>query len=910
MPGSIIARLSRIGAAGALVLMFVFTGGSAGGQGTSGLSDDVPVALILDASRSMLDEVEGRRRMDVARDAMLQIAPGPLTQRRASLVSFGNDRVNECDNIPIIHPFGSDDVRSTLDAIQALEPAEPGEGEESLFGSPLYRALEVAMDTLPAEAEEASIVMVTDGIDACDRNICELVPTLQDRGITVNILAIDVDPVLLGQLACVPAGTGGALLPSDNLTSISSYVSLLSRAAQGESVDLQPYIDDAERLRAELSTMREERDALDRLGQSLDADLLRVFGELDEARIRVRSLEAVLANAEDQNAEQVNGLEAQIADAQGRIAALQDRILALDAAVTRCDQEKAALEQQLALALGRTAELESLEPVEVVKEVTVIQVEADPKVVADLETAKQALAALGCPFESLDACEPINQDREVALLAEIDALRDDARVRQGALETIANERDRIEAGWEQSEKRLHRMIDGLALTATAYETALNDDFNWQGQVASHEAAGRGMASVRANRQLMALVSRRQQVQIIEADTSGLKEQVDSLTAQRDAMEGRLAEILDERNGFRASLAAMTDERDTMQSERDGLARRVEQLTQRAALFVDERDAAVELSEERLGEILRLTEVMQTLNGELSDTVASFNEAEAARASLAIENQGLNQQIEADADQKQGLNDEIEALRSALTAVQAERDEARADRVHLLEEVSRLDITVETVLSKNVTLQTQIDAALQQAEVDRSQAEQAIADKDAALEQWDRVKLELSTAQEQHKILTEKVDGLLTSLEQRDAQIAASGETNRDLDQENRSLMAFVDGLEGELNDREVALRESERQLEETRASLARVTDQSAANQAFFDLFVGKCTALMGWEGGAEEDVDRQTLAYECAAAFESARRWRADLTEMVDLRDRSLQACEARQAALEAQSCALLPSDD
>ena len=54
MPGSIIARLSRIGTAGALVLMSVFAGGSAGAQGTSGLSDDVPVALILDASRSML----------------------------------------------------------------------------------------------------------------------------------------------------------------------------------------------------------------------------------------------------------------------------------------------------------------------------------------------------------------------------------------------------------------------------------------------------------------------------------------------------------------------------------------------------------------------------------------------------------------------------------------------------------------------------------------------------------------------------------------------------------------------------------------------------------------------------------------------------------------------------------------
>lgn len=909
MPGSIIARLSRIGTAGALVLMSVFAGGSAGGQGTSGLSDDVPVALILDASRSMLGEVEGRRRMDVARDAMLQIAPGPLTQRRASLVTFGNDRVNECDNIPIIHSFGSDDVRSTLDAIQALEPAEPGEGEQSLFGSPLYRALEVAMDTLPPEAEEASIVMVTDGIDACDRNICELVPTLQDRGITVDILAIDVDPVLLGQLACVPAGTGGALLPSDNLTSISSYVSLLSRAAQGESVDLQPYIDDAERLRTELDAMREERDALERLRQSLDADLLRVFGELDEARIRVRSLEAVLANTEEQQGAQVSGLEAQIADAQATIAALQDRILALDAAVTRCEQEKAALEQQLAVALQRITELEAAEPVEIIREVTVVQVEPDPLVVADLETAKRALEALGCPFDTLEACEPTDRNREAALLAEIEALRDDARDRQNALAVVAEERDRVGTNWRQAEKRLQRMIDGLALTATAYETALNNDFDWQAQVASHEAAGRGMDSVRANRQLMALVSRKQQVQIIEADTSGLQEQVDSLTAQRDALQTRLTETQNERNAFRASLAAVSDERDTALSERDGLSRRIDQLTQRTALFIDERDAAVGLSEERLSEILRLTEVMQSLNGELAQTVASFNEAEAARSSLELENQDLRQRIETDFAANEALSAEVDALRAALATAQAERDEARADREHLLEELSRLDITVETVLAKNVTLQTRIDAALEQAGSDRALAEQAQAERAQVLEQWDGLKLELAGALEQRDGLADETAALGASLAERDRQLAAANSTIESMGEENRSLLTFVNALEGDLNAREAALRDSESKLEEGQAAFLRLTSEAEANQAFFDLVVGQCTALMGWEGGEEADIDRQALAYECAAAFESARRWRADLTEMVDLRDRSLQACEARQAALEAQSCPQ-PLDD
>ena len=115
---------------------------------------DTPVAFIMDASRSMLGEVEGRRRMDVARDAMLQLAPGPLQQGRASLVSFGNDRVNECDNIPVIHTFGDAAVNATIAAIQTMEPAQPSPGVQSRIGSPLYRSIEVALATLPSGAKK------------------------------------------------------------------------------------------------------------------------------------------------------------------------------------------------------------------------------------------------------------------------------------------------------------------------------------------------------------------------------------------------------------------------------------------------------------------------------------------------------------------------------------------------------------------------------------------------------------------------------------------------------------------------------------------------------------------------------------------------------------------------------------
>jgi hypothetical protein len=109
----------------------------------------------------MLGQVEGRRRMDVARDAMLQLAPGPLQQGQASLISFGDDSVNECNNIPLIHAFGSDAVNATIAAIQTIEPAEPGAGEQSLIGSPLYRSIEVALTTLPQDAATGSTVSLT-----------------------------------------------------------------------------------------------------------------------------------------------------------------------------------------------------------------------------------------------------------------------------------------------------------------------------------------------------------------------------------------------------------------------------------------------------------------------------------------------------------------------------------------------------------------------------------------------------------------------------------------------------------------------------------------------------------------------------------------------------------------------------
>ena len=879
-----------------LVAASVFSSQNAAAQEAAFKGPDTPVAFIMDASRSMLGEVEGRRRMDVARDAMLQLAPGPLQQGRASLVSFGNDRINECNNIPLIHPFGSDAVNATIAAIQTMEPAEPGDGEQSLIGSPLYRSIEVALTTLPTDAENGSIVMVTDGVDACDRNICELVPELNERGISVDILAIDVNPDLLNLLACLPAGTGGALLPSDNLPTIQSYARLLSRAAAPEQIDVQPYLDEIGRLTAELAAMKRERDDLEGLRRELDADMVEVFKELDAANRRVTDLETALASAEAAGRE-AGVLRSELAKARVTIQQLQDRIIALDAAVRRCEQD-------LRLARQRIIELESTEPEEVVREVTVTKVVPDPRVVADLNAAKETLDALGCPFDEMEACEP-GGAQDVALLAELDRLRTQLNQARGTINSLQMERDAAQAAAAEADKTVQRMIDGLALTASTYESSVSDDYSWIEAVAANADAGVGPDSVRANRSLMSLVSRGQSIQIIETDTSGLKGEVDALTGQMQAMMANLDEANADNASLRQQLNLALAERDAALRERDNVSSQLTQVLERSVLLADERDAAVKLAEDRLAEIIRLTSDLQVQSDELGAIAGQYNQIEDDRGTLEVELNRTLSIVSARDETILILNEEVDSLRIALSQAQDQGAEAIVDRDLLLEEIAKLDNTVETLLLKNRELQALMDQISAQASADRSEAEEAEG-------QLTAIKLELTTVQDALAASNDRIADLESQLseitivvnevggELSDAQNANSAVT-----EENQSLILVLSELRQDIELKEAAADEAQTTIDTLNVRVSELEAIGLDNEAFFDVLITQCTALLGLEGDTGDALDRETLAFECAAAFESAQRWRADLTEMVELRDRSLQACEARYASLDIRAKSL-----
>ncbi|RPH18772.1 MAG: hypothetical protein CBC49_002170 [Alphaproteobacteria bacterium TMED89] len=854
---------------------------------------DTPVAFIMDASRSMLGQVEGRRRMDVARDAMLQLAPGPLQEGRASLVSFGNDSVNECDNIPLIHPFGSAEVNATIAAIQTLEPAEPGAGVQSLIGSPLYRSIEVALSTLPADAENGSIVMVTDGVDACDRNICELVPLLNQRGVSVDILAIDVNPALLNQLACVPAGTGGALLPSDNLPTIESYARLLSRAAAPDPVDVQPYLDEIGRLTAELAAMKRERDDLENLRRQLDADLVQVFGELDATNQRVSALQADLEQARARG-ENADDLEAELAQARVMIRQLQDRIVALDAAVQRCEEE-------LRQARLRINELEAAEPSEIVREVTVIEVVPDPRTVADLEAAKVTLEDLGCPFEEMESCEP-GGGQDKSMMAELARLRVELNEARADNTALHEQRDAALAAQTAANKTVERMISGLALTASTYEDSVGEDYSWDEAVAAQNQAGKGHDSVRANRSLMAMVSRSQAIQIIETDTSGLLGEVEALQASIATLSGTLEDANSDNAELRLAINTALAQRDEAMRDRDAIEGQLSQSIERAVLLDDERDAAVNLAEDRLAEIVRLNAALKGQNDELTMIAGRANRAEDDRGAIRTELDETLIIVTEREDQIVVLANQVTALEQALATAQDAESNAIDDRDLLLEEIAKLDHTVETLLAKNSELQALMDRLSLQAESDRALATEAVGEVDELTLQLnltqterDDVRRDAQALEQRLTEITVTVNQLTDDLQNARTDVSAAGE-------ENQALIVVIDELRNSSSQQQASMDQSAERIDALRVIVSDLETKDLENEAFFNVLISQCTALLGLEGEAGDTLDRETLAFECAAAFESAQRWRADLTKMVEVRDRSLRACEARFASLDSRT--------
>lgn len=184
--------------------------------------------LVFDASNSMWGQIDGRAKVDIARDAVERLTQTWPSSRPLGLTAYGHRREGDCSDIQALRspgPMGS----GFLDEVNALVPRGK---------TPLTDAVAQAADSLlSSETGTPSIILFTDGIETCGGDLCALADRLERANVnfTAHVVGFDLTTAAeRASVACLADRTGGLFLAPENADELYGAFDQLSADAAVE----------------------------------------------------------------------------------------------------------------------------------------------------------------------------------------------------------------------------------------------------------------------------------------------------------------------------------------------------------------------------------------------------------------------------------------------------------------------------------------------------------------------------------------------------------------------------------------------------------------------------------------------------------------------------------------------------
>jgi Ca-activated chloride channel family protein len=151
------------------------------------------ILFIFDASQSMLGQWESGRKIDIARNFLIKVIDS-LEQRNnveMALRVYGHQSVvppQDCNDTRLEVPFSPHNAGKIRQTLRFIDPKGT---------TPIAHSLELAAGDFPQKPETARniIILITDGVEACDGDPCEVSLELQKKGIILKpfIIGIGLD---------------------------------------------------------------------------------------------------------------------------------------------------------------------------------------------------------------------------------------------------------------------------------------------------------------------------------------------------------------------------------------------------------------------------------------------------------------------------------------------------------------------------------------------------------------------------------------------------------------------------------------------------------------------------------------------------------------------------------------------
>ncbi len=169
--------------------------------------------IVFDASGSMWGQIDGTAKITMARDAMGQISQQFTTDDQVGLMVYGHRKKGDCQDIELVVPIGSNNATDIVNQVNGIKP----KGK-----TPISRSLQMATEALKISENSAEVVLITDGLETCDMNPCDVAAEAESLGIdfTAHVIGFDLTSEEAKQVSCVADITGGQYLPASDAASL------------------------------------------------------------------------------------------------------------------------------------------------------------------------------------------------------------------------------------------------------------------------------------------------------------------------------------------------------------------------------------------------------------------------------------------------------------------------------------------------------------------------------------------------------------------------------------------------------------------------------------------------------------------------------------------------------------------
>lgn len=174
------------------------------------------VLIILDCSYSMEDDINGMRKIDIARGVINEVLKHVSGDVNVGLRVYGHTKslfgLSDCKATELLVPIAPNTQNAVFACMKKLNP---------VGWTPICYSLEQAIQkdfTQPFGKKR--IILVSDGMETCGGSPCDFAVNLMKtrKDISIDVIGFDLasEPEAISQLKCVALATHGKFYTADN----------------------------------------------------------------------------------------------------------------------------------------------------------------------------------------------------------------------------------------------------------------------------------------------------------------------------------------------------------------------------------------------------------------------------------------------------------------------------------------------------------------------------------------------------------------------------------------------------------------------------------------------------------------------------------------------------------------------